>query len=265
DLALRLRRACKELPKRSTADGDGRLTAEGVKECVRKLRQEYVLVQREYRMGPGLRVRHEEKERPIEEGAASQVCKHVWDWPVWKRLLNRIEQGKFRQTRTSIFRPQRAEVPEDSLAFLDDFRDTLRECWDGIQESVRAAIPNLLASLAERARAQAGMLIGLLADRQLEQRLARLRGRSGRSSPQELLEWLRYAANPACKEVQEQVLKEVTTEGDPWSAERHYPLAGTKGDDYPQALPWSTTADAPESYNDQFLLARLRNQLVKGA
>src|SRR5262249_13114598 len=100
DLALRLRRACKELPKRSTADGNGRLTAEGVKECVRKLRQEYVLVQREFRMGPGLRVRHEEKERPIEDVAASQVCKHVWDWPVWKRLLNRIEQGKFRQTRT---------------------------------------------------------------------------------------------------------------------------------------------------------------------
>jgi hypothetical protein len=274
ELSRRLQRAYQELPRRSAVEQSSqRLSVEAVKEHVRKLHQEYALVQREFRAGvsSGLKVRdtHGDGERPVEEVAAAQVCKHVWDWPVWNRLLNRIEQGKFRHTSGSIWRlNQRTEIPANSLAFLEDFRDTLKECWDSIQESVKAAVPNLLASLAARARARAGPLTPLLTDRQVEQRVARLRGRPGRSSPQELLEWLRYAANPACKEVQEQVLKSGATDAlasEPWSAERYYPLAGTKGDDYPQALAWSTTADTPESYNDQFLLARLRNQLVKGA
>jgi hypothetical protein len=270
DLAAQLRKAYEGLPRVSPAQAAGaRLSVAGIQDQVRRLRQAYAQVQQRLRAEPVLTVRREGREQPLREVVARQVRDRVWNWPVWNSLLNQIEGGRFRPARV-IRRSRRTEVPKDSKAFLDDperasFAETLRECWDAVQEGVQEAVPHLLAGLAAQVGEQAAPLVRLLADRQIDERVARLPGRAGPVAPKELLQSLRSAANPAGEEVRDEILEEVFSEEKTWDAERYYPLAGTKGDEYPQALPWSSSAEDPELFNDQFLLMRLRNQLVKGA
>jgi hypothetical protein len=269
DLAGRLRQAYEGLPRVSAPAGPDRLNVAAIQDQVRRLRQAYAQIQQRLRAESVLTVRRDGREQALRDVVARRVRDLVWDWPVWNGLLNQIEGGRYRLARTGRL-SRRAEVPKDSKAFLDDperasFREALRECWGLVEDGVKEAVPHLLAALAAQVREQAAPLIRLLADKQVDERVAALPARSGPGSPKELLQALRSAADPERVEVRDEVLKAVFPEEGPWEAERYYPLAGTTGDEYPQALPWSTTADAPELFNDQFLLMRLRNQLVKGA
>jgi len=247
------------------------LTVEAVQEQVRQLRQEYTTIRREFRSEPELKIRLDGQEVRLQELAAREVRDHIWNWPVWNTLLHLIDQGRFRPTR----RRRTDKIPRDSLAFLGDqvasptprFRQTLEASWESVERNVRDAIPNLLTSLRGRIRYRIEPLVRLLEDRRVDQRVGRLMGRTGGHRPQDLLTSLRDATNPAAESIIEEVLKEVFTKEAPWKAERYYPLAGTKGDEFPQDLLWSTSdvVEEPELCNDQFLMIRLRNHLVKAA
>jgi hypothetical protein len=260
--ALQLRSVYESLPKRNrTGQYAHRPSVQALREQVRALQREYQAMRDEYReRPPELAIREQDEEVTLLDSVVDSVEGAIWGLEVWNDLLVDIQDGLLPRVDPDVIFGDFIEPPGDSRVFFQDFEQRLKDCWDSIDVKLERAIQHLLSGLATRINEKTPGLSPAL-DASAEQRAGRLPGSPGR-----VFQALRRAADPTGPGVRDPFIKRLRDEQFPFEPNRWYPLAGAAGpDDTAQRLDWSRDSDRPELCNDQAIVARLRNQLVRGA
>jgi hypothetical protein len=289
ELGYQLKAAYDALPRQvDVRKADPRPTLEAIREQIRALHGEYYKLQSAFRRTPPELMVREADLRPLagqpefrdllppaDSGPPGEmglyrfindcVREGVWNWPGWGDVLSNLQDGRLILTGQSVFDDAPIQPPADSQEFYPRFETTLATCWRLAEELSRLAVPHLLEQLAGRVRSSVAGVTAALADARLDQRLQALNARPpGQAADQ--IKWLRWATEPSRNDVQELFLKAVGKDARPADPPRAFPLPGAETEgSVGWSIPWSNTLKDPNEVNDQILLDRLRNQLVKGA
>jgi hypothetical protein len=273
-------RATRRLPQKPRpAPGPTGPTADSVRQAVDGLYDVYTALKAEYEQAaPELTVAVDGQRVSLQQLVYDQVTRSVFEWPVWNELLNKVQKDGTVQP-AALARPRKQQgwdedeepalkLPADSREFFEPFKQTLQQNEASALDCIRRAVREQMAALAKRARPTAEDLAPLLREPKAAERVEEFdrrekeQGRRGGGKGQ----WniLRWAADPAGKDVYERFLATYVTDGgDPIAAEACFPLAGADPNQTPQRFPWARTP-GPAGGNHQVLVLRVRDALADG-
>jgi hypothetical protein len=273
-------RATRRLPKKQpTGPGPKGPTADGVRQAVDGLYDVYTALKAEYEQtAPELTVAADGQRVSLQQLVYDQVTRSVFEWPVWNELLNKVQKDGTIQP-AALARPRKQQgwdeeeepalkLPADSREFFEPFKQTLQQNESSALDSIRRAVREQLAALAKRSRPFVEDLAPLLRESKAAERVEefdrREKEQGRRSSGKGQWNILRWAADPAGKDVYERFLGTyVTDSGEAIAAEACFPLAGADPNQTPQRFPWART-QGPAGGNHQVLVLRLRDALADG-